>query len=474
MARILFIYPNVGNSLRIPLGISILSACLKGNNHDVCIFDPTFMRIDFVNDYKLMESRGVVKETDFEKIIGKIEEKNIHEELVKTIESFDPDFVAISLIEKNYLMFKELSRVVKKTRPYIPVVVGGILPTIYPNILLNEPNVDYICVGEGEKFIVDFANNINNIEKLKKIPNLWFKEGDKVVKNELGPLTSLNGIPNQDWSGFDKRQLLRAFEGKIYVAGSFELSRGCYKLCSFCVAPQLREVYSDHAPKYHRIRNPELVIHDIVAKKKEYGLEINSFCDTDFLSGVPADLLQDFCNLYKSKVGLPFLIQTSPESITENKLKMIVDAGCVTMSIGVESGSTRIRNEILRKRTSLQRVKKAFNLCRKYHVRTTANYMVGLPYETEDDAFATLEFNRELQPPSIAITYFQPFLGTESYDICVKEGFYSGFDPDISVYRGSPLNMPQFPPEKILNFVEKFTEDFNSWKSDGFGPLDNS
>lgn len=146
-----------------------------------------------------------------------------------------------------------------------------------------------------------------------------------------------------------------------------------------------------------------------------------------------------------------------------------MDAGCVTISIGVESGSERIRTEVLNKRVSLRRIIKTFDLCRKYSLRTTANYMIGVPHETEEDVYETMRFNRMINPPSIAITYFQPFLGTELHDVCVKEGFYDGFNPNASVYLESPLKMPQLPPERIEEMIREFTEDFNSWKTDSFG-----
>ena len=53
--------------------------------------------------------------------------------------------------------------------------------------------------------------------------------------------------------------------------------------------------------------------------------------------------------------------------------------------------------------------------------------MIGVPFETEEDVRETIAFNRELAPPSIAVTYFTPFVGTELYDISVREGFYEPF-----------------------------------------------
>nr|NQU89001.1 cobalamin B12-binding domain-containing protein [Bacteroidota bacterium] len=316
MAKVLFVYPNEGNSLRIPLAISILSACLKENGHEVYIFDPTFFRTNYGKDYELMESRNVVKKTEFENIIGELPQKDMRKELKKVINISKPDFVAISLIERNYVVFKNLLAIVKEEIPDVPLLVGGILPSLCPDLVLDDPQVDYICIGEGEKLIVDFADKIYDVKELKKIPNLCFKNGDTFIRNSCGPLTDLSKIPFQDWSGFDRRQLLKPFEGKIYRGGSFEFSRGCYKICKFCVAPQLRGIYSASGKKYHRIKKPGKAVEEIAIKKDQYDLEINAFCDTDFLAAVPVAVLSEFCELYKSDVGLPFMIQTSAETIT--------------------------------------------------------------------------------------------------------------------------------------------------------------
>jgi len=110
----------------------------------------------------------------------------------------------------------------------------------------------------------------------------------------------------------------------------------------------------------------------------------------------------------------------------------------VTASIGVESGSEFIRKKVLKKGPSKKKVREVFDLCRKMNFRVTTNYMIGLPFETEEHVWETIRFDRELNPPSIAVTYFSPFLGTRLYDLCMEQGFYKGFDPHASVYDTSP------------------------------------
>jgi radical SAM superfamily enzyme YgiQ (UPF0313 family) len=103
-------------------------------------------------------------------------------------------------------------------------------------------------------------------------------------------------------------------------------------------------------------------------------------------------------------------------------------------------------------------------LCRERNLRLTANYMVGLPFETEEDVYETIRLNKKLNPPSIAVTYFTPFMGTELYDVCLKENFYQPFQENV--YEYPPLFMPQLSQERIVELVKEFTDDFRSYQKD--------
>jgi len=130
----------------------------------------------------------------------------------------------------------------------------------------------------------------------------------------------------------------------------------------------------------------------------------------------------------------------------------------------VESGSDRIRKSVIKKAIPIEIFKKAFDLCRRYNLRVTANYMVGLPYETEKDVLDTIKLNRLLNPPSIAVTFFTPFMGTELYDVCIKEDFYQPFQENV--YEYPPLRMPQLSQERIVGLVKEFSDDFKSYQRD--------
>ncbi len=462
----LFVYPNMNTELRIPLAISILSACVRRAGHDFKLFDTTFSVERMETDDEKMAEMGTHLPTNLAEMVGGLKKVDITHELLGLIGDFQPDVVAVSLLERNILTAERLCGLIKSRFPDIIILAGGIMPTIAPEFVLKKDWVDYICVGEGEEALVDFMDSLSDKASLSKISNIWSKgKGGLVIKTHSRPLLDLNNVPDQDWQDFDLRHLLKPFMGKVYRGGSFEFSRGCLKMCSFCVAPKLREIQG--GGKYHRTKSPSKIISEIESKVKNYGLNMLSFGDTDFLSGVPTEIIKEFLELYIKRVGIPFTIQCGAETLTdESILALLRKACCCAISVGVESGSARVRQKIIHKYVSKEVIKRGFVLCRKHELRITANYMIGVPFETEEDVWESIRFNREIDPPSIAVTYFTPFVGTELYEISVREGFYNPLHIATNNYSESPLIMPQLSGQRIHELIKVFVSDFKTYQKD--------
>lgn len=465
--KLLFIYPNMNTELRIPLAISIMSACVRCAGHEFKLFDTSFMVEKLDLDDEKMAELGTHLPTNLQQLVGELPKVDVERELLKTVEEFKPDVVAVSLLERNIPVARRFCGAIKKRFPEIIILVGGIMPTIAPEYVLQENWVDYICVGEGEVAIVDFLSAVPDRNAMNKVRNVWRRDASgRICKNPMSPLIRLDDVPDQDWSDFDLRHLLKPFMGKVYRGGPFEFSRGCFKVCAFCVAPQLRNVQKGLG-KYHRTKSPLRMVEEIERKVRAYDLNMLSFGDTDFLSGVPRPVMKEFLSLYAERIGIPFTIQSGAETLTDEELLGLLRAAkCCAISVGVESGSTRVRQEIIHKHVPKEVIRKGFELCRKHGLRITANYMVGVPHETEEDVQETIRFNRELDPPSIAVTFFTPFVGTELYDISVAAGFYDPSHIATNNYAETPLKMPQLSPDRIRGLIHDFVTDFKTYQKD--------
>ena len=457
MSKVLFVYPNKESYPIIPLGISVLAGILKYHGHVVDVFDITFMASEHL-DHNAREKTGVVKKVDVEKHWGTGDKVNIEDEFRKKIVNFSPDLIAFSIVENNYGCAKKLFKIAKETLK-IPILVGGIFPTVSPNFFLEDNNVDIICQGEGEYAFVELVKRIQGGKDFSGVPNLIVKKNGENTENNFSKYYNWEPLIFQDWEIFDKRHLFKPFMGKIWKTGFFEMSRGCPFNCSYCANHVYQKIFRCLG-EYRREKPIESVIKEIEYMKKKYSIELIFFNDENFLVMSSEKRFDEFCVKYRERIGLPFFIQTSAGTLlNERKTKKLKETGCITIGIGVESGSKKIREDILNKRIPDSVFIKAFDLCNKYKIRTTAYIMIGLPFETEEDILVSAEFCKKLKAESIAISIFAPYHNTKLWEVCVKNGFIEEkYYENISVNNSSILNMPQLSKEKIEELYYKFND----------------
>jgi len=246
--------------------------------------------------------------------------------------------------------------------------------------------------------------------------------------------------------------------GKMYRTGFFELSRGFPHQCTYCVNHNYQKLFKGLG-KYNRVRPLSQAMDEILHMKEHYGLELLFFIDENFLTMTKARLAA-FCSEYRSRVGLPFYIMTRADSLLdEDKPRMLRECGCVTIGIGVESGNEDIRNKLMDKKIPNSVYEKAFANCHRHDIRTTANIMMGLPFETEENILESARFCRKLQARSVSLAIFAPYQGTKLREICVANGFMEDkFYEDINMINHSILRMPQISPERIVELYLKFND----------------
>ena len=428
--KCLFVYPNSEGYPIIPLGISVLSGILKHYGHETDLFDMTFI-ISKRADNEARETSGVVKKVNVDDYWGKGDNIDPDQAFRDKIRSFNPDLIAFSVVESNYVCAKNLMDIAKEFD--IPTVAGNIFPTINPDLFKND--VDFVCVGEGEYAIKQLLEE-GKMDVITKYydwePNIY-----------------------QDWSIFDLRHLMKPFTGKMYKTGYFEMSRGCPNHCSYCINHLNQEIYSGMGlHSYNRRKSLIYAIKEMKYLKDKHSLELIFFNDENFLQGIDMTMFRD---KYKD-VGLPFFIMTRADTLLkEESVRMLKDAGCATIGIGVECGNEKFRREILNKGIPNRIYKQAFDNCHKYDIRTTANVMIGLPFETEELIRESADFCRELKARSISLSIFTPFQGTKLRQVCIDNGFMEDkiYD-DISIRKDSVLDMSQLSKERIRELYDEF------------------
>lgn len=456
MAKVLFVYPNKEGYPIIPLGISVLSGILKNAGHSTDLFDVTFIMKNRL-DNEAREKTGTVVKVDVDKYWGTGDDIDPEQGFIDKIKSFKPDLIAFSIVENTYLYAQQFFNLAKKHSNAL-VMVGGLFPTTGPEFFTDDANVDIICIGEGEYAIEELANKIDKGEDISNIKNLMVRKDNQWIKNELAPYYNWEPLVLQDWDIFDERHLYKPFMGKIFKTGFFELSRGCPNNCSYCINHLCQKVFKGLG-NYNRAKPIDSAIYEMVQMKKKYNLELVFFNDENFLTMRP-ERFEEFIDKYQKNVNLPFFIMTRADSLLDkNKIKRLKDAGCVTIGIGVESGNEEIRKNLLNKKISNEAYEQAFKNCHEYDIRTTANIMIGLPFETEENILESAAFCKKLEARSLSLSIFAPYHGTKLRDICLENGFIEDkiYD-EIAIINDSVLTMPQLSKEKIKELYYKFNE----------------
>jgi radical SAM superfamily enzyme YgiQ (UPF0313 family) len=415
--RILALYPNIAGYNQIPIGLSMIITILSKETHILKLFDTTFM-VGINSDTAVREKAQLVKPTNTDYLYENLTEKQIISAFKQEIKEFEPNLLIVTLVEDNYRFAHKLLKEAKNINPSLVTLVGGSTPSVAPEIVIENPYIDFVIQGEGEETVVEFCNCLVEGITIKNIKNLWYKENNKIYHNPLRPFTNMNTLPFINLSFWDKRHFIKAYDGKIYKTNYVESSRGCPHTCTYCINHAIRENFKD-CGTYFRRKDFERVISEVAQQKETYGFERIVFNDDNFLL-CKDDQLKQFARLWKEYINLPYWINTSAEYINHTKLTYLKDSGCDGIGLGVETGNEWFRKNILLRNVTNKKLQEVFNLIHTFNIRTTANFMIGFPNEYEFDIFESIKLMKILKPKSFAINFVCPYIGTKLHKLCQK------------------------------------------------------
>ena len=360
---------------------------------------------------------------------------------IQQILDYNPDVLAMSLTTRQWLRAKEILNTIRQTKT-ITTILGGLHPTFSAESVLEEPGVDYVCLGEGELAFADFLTALRDNQPIEGILNIQGK-GDRKPKMHA-PFDPIDSMP------FMARDLLNENNGVYHMT----TQRGCPFPCSYCAARMYNQMYGSQ--KYGRRRSIPNVMQEIRQLHSKGDLSYIIFLDDTFTLNHP--WVKEFCEIYGKEIRVPFSLHARAETVNEELLKMLAKAGCIHITFGVESGSERLRREVMKRRVSNQRLKDVFQWSQDAGIMTTANYIIGTPTETRDEIEETLALHAELNPHDFGYFVFYPYPGTPMYHYCKDRGLLPDDMLDRPAnHRTSILNHDTLTPEDIEEFYERFT-----------------
>ena len=458
--KVLFLYPNTYGMNMLPPAIALFSALLKEAGHQVSLFDATYYSIDYGvdSDGAKADRLNVVPFSPNEFGI-KMRQTDWRDDIDVQLKTFSPDLIALSTTED---MWNLGLKMLEQIRDYIsqnktPVLAGGVFPTFAPEIVIKQPSIDMVCVGEGENALLDLCERIEKGQSYGDVTNLWVKQKDgSIKKNPISKPVEINDVPINDVSLFEDQRLYRPMAGKWYKMMPVETIRGCPFKCTFCNSPDQMTLYKEKTDEnFLRKKNIDLVYKELKYFKEDLGIEYNYFWADTFLAWNSKEF-EEFCEMYQD-IGLPFWMQTRPETISDYKIKRLTEVGLHRISFGIEHGNEAFRIKLLDRQWKNADIIKALKIPRRYDVQFSLNNITGFPTETRELAMDTVELNRNIDSDNQNMYSFVPFHGTPLRKLCEDTGLVAPEDITKALTDKPMLVMPQYPQEEIEGLIKCFT-----------------
>ena len=423
--RIAFVFPiNNAHSKNKPLriqteinlGISYMSSVVKLNGHLTRLFVLT---------------------------------QNNQDQIKTMLDKYDPQLICFTAVSTTYYLIKNFASTYKEMNPQVFLMAGGCHVSLNPEETIAD-SFDAICIGEGEYPVLELAYQLEQGSNPSKIQNLWIKNGVDIMKNSTRPF-----IENLDELPFPDRQMWKEWVRYPEKKPPILLSRGYPFKCTYCCNHRLALLAGG---RYHRFRSPQNILDEIKEYLTEYPETKELYFETETISTSLkyllqlCSLLEQFNNKREQPLAFGANLRVLPNMDYETLFDTLHRSNFKFVNIGLESGSERVRCEILNRIYSNDDIIKAVTFAKKYELRVNLFLMVGLPGETPSDFQQTIEMTRKCQPDSYYLSIFYPYPGTELARKCDEEGLIGEkFDRQGMNERRQPvLNLADFPQEQVL------------------------
>lgn len=342
------------------------------------------------------------------------------EATVEKVLSFNPDFVGFSTTTSAFLEGYDIATLIKAKRPSVKTIFGAVHPSSAGAQLLPAfPNIDYLCIGEGEGAMQDLADG----KPLRSIPNLVWRDGDKLVSNpRRGRITDLDTLPFPNYKkldGFPKGYHLPLFSYRKRWGATMITSRGCPFTCSYCDRTVYERLYKYNSANY--------VWEHMKYLRDEFGVHHINFYD-DLFTASRKRVIELCETLIKKPLGMDWNCAIRVGHNDDDELfSLMKRAGCLQVSMGIESADPTLMD---RHKTGvkLEEVAEVIKRVHKLGMRAKGLFIFGLPGETPETFKTTSDWIQTLDVDEMNMTKFTPFYGAPMWHEIIdqegKEGFF--------------------------------------------------
>ncbi len=353
-----------------------------------------------------------------------------NEKIFEEIKDKNPDLIAFSTMTLQNLWVSEVAGYLRE-KGIKTTIIAGVPHSTFFNEFINDSNIDFLCVGEGELTLLELANAIDTNSSYDEIPNLVFKKEGKIIRNLLRPLVNLDELPFPDRDLYLKYDFFKKKDSAVFMA-----MRGCPYNCAFCFNHSWNNLYS--SSRQVRTRSVQNMIRELKEVTSKLDLKTVMFIDSTF--NLDKEWVLSFLKAYAEEISVPFSINVRANLIDEDIVKAIAETNkCASIRFAIEVGSETLRNSLLKKGLTDDQIKSASKLFKKYKLNVIAFSMFGLPTERLSDAYLTIKLNRLIKPLVVSCYVFVPFPGLDVTNYALKEGIIT--EEDFKKLSVSPYKM---------------------------------
>ena len=420
--------------LRIPVGLIYLGSALQKYGYKVKIFQP------------------IQQEEKIRQVEHSIIEEN-------------PIFVGFSVfMGPGSVASLEMSQRIKKASG-AKIVWGGKFPTSIAEQVISEDCIDVVCLGEGERTIVELAKAFEEGSSLKEVNGICYKSNGQITYTE--PRELIQDLDTLDYDLTlikDWDRYITTLNGRAALLDVIESQRGCPFCCRFCY--QSRKGYQKNGKKIVRAHSVEWVLMKAGQLKEMTGVDYISFCDDEFWINRDRSF-EIIEKLYG--IGLKFFkLRMRFSSLKDGAMiERLIANEIYTLNFGLESGVDRIL-KLMDKRQTTEQILEKIRLLAKYpQIMTGAPIIIGNPTETKEEVLESVRFALRLckENPNFdfGVNLYKPLPGTDFFDMAIG----LGFDPPKNirdwasvehklVYKLAKSWLPWFNKREEINYIRVF------------------
>jgi anaerobic magnesium-protoporphyrin IX monomethyl ester cyclase len=373
------------------------------------------------------------------------------------IHNLSPDLIGIACNYTAYAMDTyEVAAILKNIFPHVPIVIGGAHATIEAESIINDHDyIDYVIRNEGEITLEYLIRALQGEITIESVDGLTYRTPDKTIVSNQGRklIEDLDILPIPDRSFIDMERY-NYFNKKCFwyirqaPVATIMTSRGCPYDCVFCSTKVVWQ-------RQWRPRSLENVYREIELLVSKYRIKEFVINDDQFFTSKSRVIA--FCDYFiKRNLGVSFCYDsgTSPWLVNKELLIKMRRSGFYALRFPIESGSEGTLR-FINKPINLKATDKLIVMANKLGYWTSANFIIGFPYETREEINETIRYAYASALDYASFLIAKPNAGSELYNIYKKEGLLEINVVRASHYYRSDYNTTTMKAEELNDIVNR-------------------